>query len=265
MAGSCERATGKRAAQEPRDSAGLTEAEFLAKYRTIDYPKAEPTADAVVFHQVDTRDGAARQGERAAGAALEVLLVRRGGHPYLGCWAVPGGFVNPDEDADRACARELEEETGLSGIPFEQLGFYSTPGRDPRGWVVSSAYVALIAGRAEPEAGDDAACARWFTIEEDPAYADGAADGSVATTSATNAKPHPTAPADDMADGSAVSTAGMRCHLLRLACGQDELTIAFTEVAQPFSAPRARIVEAQGLAFDHGRMIADAWLRIGGR
>ncbi|TWF88484.1 NUDIX hydrolase [Streptomyces capillispiralis] len=98
------------------------------------------------------------------GGALHVLLVERGEEPYAGRWALPGGFVRPDESAERAARRELGEETGLtdvSGLHLEQLRTYSEPGRDPRMRVVSVAFAALLPDAPEAHGGSDAAQARW--------------------------------------------------------------------------------------------------------
>ncbi|GAA3497025.1 hypothetical protein GCM10019016_041260 [Streptomyces prasinosporus] len=96
--------------------------------------------------------------------ALHVLLVERGQEPYAGRWALPGGFVRPDESAEGAARRELGEETGLtdvSGLHLEQLRTYSEPGRDPRMRVVSVAFAALLPDAPEACGGGDAARARW--------------------------------------------------------------------------------------------------------
>ncbi|WP_405800343.1 NUDIX hydrolase [Streptomyces sp. NBC_01506] len=121
-------------------------------YDPADFVPFAVTVDLAVF--------TVRQG------VLHVLLIERGEEPYLGHWALPGGFVRPRESAGQAARRELAEETGLSpdtvaGLRPEQLRTYSDPDRDPRMRVVSVAYTALVPDLPEPRGGGDAAQARW--------------------------------------------------------------------------------------------------------
>lgn len=138
---------------EMRDKRGLTEAEAIAQYRAMNYPKPALTADIAVFAR--------------CGAGMKLLLIRRGGHPYLGCWALPGGFADQGETIERTAARELEEETGITGLELSLVGIYSAPGRDPRGWTVSAAYATVLDdGMLHATAGDDAAEAEWVEVRD---------------------------------------------------------------------------------------------------
>jgi 8-oxo-dGTP diphosphatase len=99
---------------------------------------------------------------------LSVLLIERRFAPHEGSWALPGGFVEIDEDLDAAAQRELAEETGIDVEPnhLEQLRSYGTPGRDPRRRIVTVAYLAFVAVPPRPIAGDDARQARFFAIDD---------------------------------------------------------------------------------------------------
>ena len=90
----------------------------------------------------------------------------------MGTWALPGGFVEIDEDLHAGALRELEEETGLKSIALAQFKTYGTPGRDPRGRTISVVYYGLLTNESQKiEAGDDAAEASWFELNELPELA----------------------------------------------------------------------------------------------
>lgn len=102
--------------------------------------------------------------------ASEVLLIRRKNEPFAGLWALPGGFVDPDETLEQAAKRELEEETGIRA-KVEQLAAFSDPDRDPRGRTISVAFVARVAASRAVSAGDDAADAAWYPTSRLPRLA----------------------------------------------------------------------------------------------
>lgn len=132
---------------------------------TYEWPRPSVTVDGVVFGF----DSAVKYEDPAH--ALSVVLVQRRDDPFKGKWALPGGFVQVSDDKDQgedlemAVRRELEEETGVKLTYLEQLQTFGTPGRDPRGRVISVAYFALVrSGDHHPVGGDDAAEAKWAPL-----------------------------------------------------------------------------------------------------
>ena len=102
------------------------------------------------------------------GGGRSVLLIRRGHEPFAGSWALPGGFVDPEEDLEEAARRELLEETGVVAPAMRQIGAFGDPDRDPRGRAISIAFLAVLDAAPVARAGDDAADARWFPIDRLP-------------------------------------------------------------------------------------------------
>jgi 8-oxo-dGTP diphosphatase len=143
---------------------GLTEKEFLDNYIPGNYDRPSNAVDMLLFTVDDIRvEG------KDPDKALKMLLVKRGDHPYLGCYAIPGGFVHIDEALNTACYRELKEETNIDSVYFEQLKtFGDVVKRDPRMRVITVAYLALVdKTNIKPVAGDDATYAQWFTVRKD--------------------------------------------------------------------------------------------------
>lgn len=215
-----------------RDKEGLTEQEFLAQYRPGNYKRPSVASDIVIFTITDAKSDSYR---RLPEKELRVLLIKRGGHPYLGCWALPGGFVQPEETVGEAANRELREETGVTGVYLEQMGIFSDPGRDPRMWVISCAHLALIdSGRVTVRAGDDAQKAAWFQM----CY--GREDDRIN---------------------------GMIKLKLELSCGESKLSglVGYQWRGASLGAEDFKILENAGLAFDHAKIIACALERLRGQ
>ena len=119
------------------------------------YPHPAVTVDIVIFTVRDEQ--------------LKLLLIRRAGEPYQGKWALPGGFIHLDETLEASARRELEEETGVSGVYLEQLYTFGAPERDPRERVITVAYYALIpSDKLQLRAATDAEAVGWFGMDELP-------------------------------------------------------------------------------------------------
>lgn len=123
---------------------------------TYEYPRPAVTTDCIVI----TKEARPR-----------VLLIERGGEPYKGHWAFPGGFMDMDETAEQCAMRELREETGMSVNHVTQVGAYSRVDRDPRGRTVGIAFLALTESPCAVEGQDDAAKAKWWFVDELPELA----------------------------------------------------------------------------------------------
>lgn len=122
------------------------------------YPHPAVTVDVVIFTIRDRQ--------------LKLLLVRRAGEPYQGRWALPGGFVHLEEGLEEAARRELDEETGVSGVFLEQLYTFGQVDRDPRERVITVAYYALIpSDKLQIRAATDAEAVGWFGMDELPELA----------------------------------------------------------------------------------------------
>jgi 8-oxo-dGTP diphosphatase len=123
-----------------------------------EWPRPMVTADAAVFAFIDGK--------------THLLLIQRKIDPYKGRWALPGGFVELDEDLPDGAARELAEETGLRNVPPAQLGAFGRPGRDPRGRTITVAYFGVVEKDWDRiQADDDAERVQWFDISSLPPMA----------------------------------------------------------------------------------------------
>lgn len=222
------------------DRDGLTEREFLEQYQAGDYERPSLATDMVIFTVTDAEENNYR---KLPDKELRILLIRRGGHPFLGKWALPGGFVRPDETTELAAARELREETGVGDVYLEQLYTFSDIGRDPRTWVISCSYMALInSDQLQLKAGDDADEAVWYKI----------------THRLLRER-------KEMVEGGYIKT---QEYELRLKARQEELTavVERTVTVGPTRVGTAyAIMSNEGLAFDHAKIIAYAIERLRGK
>lgn len=139
-----------------KNRAGQSLEEFLDRYDPKKYDCPSCTTDIVAV-QCD-------EPLRSWGQPLKLLLVKRGNHPSIGWYATPGGFVELKEDLYEGAARELQEETGVTGLPLQQLRTWGAYDRDPRWRVITTSFLALAEGDLPVRAGDDAADALWMDV-----------------------------------------------------------------------------------------------------
>lgn len=225
---------------EIRDTNGLTEKEFLAQYRPGDYERPSVATDMVIFTAKACQEDNYRKLPKKK---LQILLIKRGGHPYINTWALPGGFVNPDETTEQAAKRELIEETGIDNIYLEQLYTFSDPHRDPRMWVMSCAYMALVdSEKINVSAGDDAKSAEWFDVSLKTEHTDinETANGFISVTDYILS----------LQKDNELLNAKVRLTKTRTDSGIDT---------------KYEIILSNGLAFDHAKIITFAVLRLRGK
>lgn len=232
--------------KELRDKDGLTEAEFLSRYEPGDYVRPSVAVDMVIFTvEEEAEDNYRKLPEKK----LKVLLVQRGVHPFLGKFALPGGFVRPGENTEESAKRELEEETGVSRVYLEQLYTFSDPERDPRTWVMSCSYMALIdSAKVKLQAGDDADNAMWFQVsfsllDEHIEYKKNSAYEGMKTIRTRRCELC-------LQNRSAVLSAVIEKKIIKT---ENETIVDY------------RILQNDGLAFDHAKIIAYALERLRGK
>ena len=191
------------------------EVEYLKNYDPGAWPRPSVTADLMVL---------------AGKKEKKLLLVKRGGFPYKGWWALPGGFCEPGEPPEKTAERELGEETGVKVEKYSLLGVFGGEGRDPRGWTVTCAFLALTEDEPEANAADDAEAAVWFS----PSVKNVGKDGL-----------------------------GRSLWELKLSSEKEELSavIAQNEKFPELIETGLEITDRRGIAFDHAKFIAAALLR----
>ena len=146
-----------------KNSNGQTLEEFLLNYDANKYQKPSVAVDMIIF---TVKDEEKQNYRRLPGKDLNILMIKRRDHPFIGQWALPGGFVSADESLDEAALRELKEETNIDNIYMEQLYTWGSVDRDPRTRIIGCSYLALVDSCSlNVISGDDAEDARWFTVK----------------------------------------------------------------------------------------------------
>ena len=195
-----------------------SETEFLSEYNIDDYERPSLTADIVAFTIRSEKSG---NYKRDSENKLSILFIKRGAHPFRDCWALPGGFLRPNETIEECAYREIVEETNVTPVSLMPVGVFSEPGRDPRGWIISNAYASIISEDSVKQiGGDDASDAQWFDVWFGPGK-----------------------------DGT---------YRLDLCFEGTELHAVLEEEETRFGKTSFKIMESGGLAFDHARIIAAA-------
>jgi len=125
---------------------------------TYAYPRPAVTVDIIVFKKKENN--------------IQILLIERKNEPFKNMWALPGGFVDKDEDIETAAYRELKEETSIEDINLSQLHTFGKPGRDPRGHTISVVHTGFLKNNNQKiQAGDDAKNLQWFSVDQLPELA----------------------------------------------------------------------------------------------
>lgn len=211
------------------------EAEFLDNYKIDDFERPSIAADIVVFSIVKDTDGS--NYRKDAENKLKVLLIKRAEFPFKDFWALPGGFVIKGESPIETARRELKEETNVEGAYLRTLDIIGDMGRDPRGWIISNSYIALVnSDDMVIRGGSDSSKAEWFNIE---------------IKEKTNTR--------NVVDGTIYKTVVYELYL-------NELHVSDVEVKRVYAnyheTVTYTILNNQFLAFDHAKIIVEGLLKL---
>lgn len=194
-----------------------SEQQYLQNYDPSEFRRPSVTVDILIFTIEDKK--------------LKLLLIRRNMHPYMGKWAIPGGFLQMEESADEAAARRIREEAGVENVHLEQLYTFSAVNRDPRTRVISIAYLATVPfGKLKFHAGTGAEEAALFTVS-------GLSEESLSLTS----------PGGEVITGQDLAfdhSEIIRCAVQRMRGKLDytELAFGFLEDPSAFSLSELRLI-----------------------
>jgi len=222
-----------------RNKDGLTEKEFLEKYNPRDYIDEMPsvTADILLFTLLDDEQINPR---KLPDKNLHILMIKRGDHPFMGKWALPGGFVTKKESLEQAAIRELQEETNIGNVYLEQLYAFGDLGRDPRTQIISISYMALVdSTKLDIKASSDADDAKWFKVDF--------------------------IKYDETKEVKETGYVLERKYKLELSCDDEVLSAIIKEtksVENGVSKVKRELVESVGFAFDHALIISYGVARL---
>ncbi len=190
---------------------------FLSAYDINKYERPSVATDIAVFSMFDEDDDNRRKNSEPK---MHLLLIKRGEHPFMNHWALPGGFLRPTETIEECALRELKEETNLQPARLIPVGMFSNPNRDPRGRIISSAFTSIVSEEVVVMNGSDAINAKWFEVSFNQSE-----DGVIS---------------------------------LKLKSDEEELQATLVETAEKSADGRFVVVSNIGLAFDHSKIIVTA-------
>jgi len=215
----------------------MSEQEYLEQYNIEAYDRPSIATDIAVFSVMQEESA---NNRKLPEEKLKVLLIRRGSHPCMNMWALPGGFCRKNEDIEETARRELKEETGVSDAHLSVVGIEGEVGRDKRGWIISHAFMALIDGRNyQVRGGTDAWEAKWFEI-------------NVENNQLKKAVSEDSAQIENE-------------YIIHLTADDEALSARILEIKE-FTGFHERItyklVENNAIAFDHAKIILKAMLKL---
>ncbi len=215
----------------------MTEQEYLKQYSIEDYDRPSVATDIAVFSIMQEESA---NNRKLPEEKLKILLIKRGSHPCMNMWALPGGFCRKNEDIEETARRELKEETGVTDAHLSVVGIEGEVGRDKRGWIISHAFMALIDGsKYEVRGGTDAWEACWFEIK---------VEEKQLKKEICNEKAY----IENEYEIKLVNSSDVLCAKI----------LEIKEFVGFHEKVTYKIVENSGIAFDHSRIILRAMLKL---
>lgn len=218
----------------------VEEKEFLKQYDITQFDRPSVATDIAIFSIL--QEGENENFRKLPKKSLKLLLIKRASYPYKDCWALPGGFCRPNEDVYETAKRELLEETNVENAYLQLSGIYGEIGRDPRGWIVSNTFLALMDGeQCKLRAGTDAWEARWFSVELEKA---------------------------EKKNQSNAESASIETEYIVTLCNESEditmcaKVMEYKEFKNYHETIRYEIIDSNGLAFDHAKIILHTLLSL---